>query len=121
MRQTWLRSALVGVAATLADLVALAVLVDIVGLHPQAANVPALAAGVLVQFLGNKLIAFRDRSPAWLAQGAQFAVVEAGAFALNALLFAALVAALPYLAARLVGSALVYALYSYPLWRRIFA
>jgi putative flippase GtrA len=111
----------VGVAATLADLLALAVLCDVMGLPPRAANVPALVVGVLVQFVGNKLFAFRDRSRAWLAQGARFALVEAGAFALNALVFAVLVGALPYLAARLVGTALVYALYSYPLWRRIFA
>ena len=108
-----------GVVATLADLLALAVLVDVCGLAPQAANVPALAVGVAVQFLGNKVVAFRNQSPAWLEQGARFAVVEAGAFALNALAFAALATVAPYWAARLVGSALVYFLYSLPLWRRV--
>jgi putative flippase GtrA len=111
----------VGVAATLADLATLAVLCDVLGLPPRAANVPALVVGVVVQFVGNKLFAFRDRSPAWLEQGARFVLVEAGAFALNALAFAVLCTALPYIAARLVGTALVYALYSYPMWRRIFA
>jgi len=111
----------VGVAATVADLLALALLVDVGGLAPRAANVPALVAGVLVQFLGNKLVAFRDRSRDWLGQGARFAAVEAGAFVLNAVAFTVLVGALPYWAARLVGTALVYFLYSYPLWGRVFA
>jgi putative flippase GtrA len=115
------RSAIVGVVATLADLLALAILVDVLGVAAQAANVPALLVGVVVQFVGNKLVTFRDGSPAWLEQAARFAAVEAGAFALNALAFAALALVVPYWAARLCGSALVYFLYSYPLWRRVFA
>ncbi len=114
------KSALVGLAATAVDLVALAVLIDGLGLAPEAANVPALVLGLCAQFLGNKLVAFDDRSRAWLGQGVRFAAVEIGALVLNAALFHVLVGALPYLAARVVGSAAVYFLYSYPLWGRIF-
>jgi putative flippase GtrA len=79
------RSGAVGVAATLVDLAALSLLVDAAGLTPTMANVPALVLGLIVQFAGNKVLAFRDRSPDILPQGAWFLVVEAGAFALNAL------------------------------------
>lgn len=114
------RSALVGLAATAADMLALVVLVQVLGLPPTVANVPALLAGVAVQFFGNKHFAFRDPSRDHVRQGALFAVVEAGALLLNALAFHVLVQALPYPVARAVGSALVYFVYSYPLWGRIF-
>jgi putative flippase GtrA len=116
------RSALVGGAATVADLLALVVLVQLLGVPATIANVPALIAGVVVQFFGNKLFAFRDRSRDYARQGALFAAVEAGALLLNALAFHLLVTVtpLPYLAARALGSALVYFVYSYPLWGRIF-
>jgi putative flippase GtrA len=73
---TVLRSAAVGVLATAADLVALAVLVDGVGLSPRLANLPALAIGIAVQFAGNKWFAFGDRSPDWARQGARIATTS---------------------------------------------
>jgi putative flippase GtrA len=116
------KSAVVGGVATLADLLALVVLVQVAGLPATVANVPALIAGLLVQFFGNKLFAFEDRSRDYARQGALFAAVEVGALLLNALAFHLLVTVtpLPYPAARAVGSALVYFVYSYPLWGRIF-
>ena len=120
--RTLLRSAGVGLAATLADLVALMVLVSGLGLPATVANVPALLVGVAVQFFGNKLYAFQDRSRDWAGQGARFAVIEAGALLLNALAFHLLVTLtpLPYPVARAGSSALVYMAYSYPLWGRLF-
>jgi putative flippase GtrA len=116
------RSALVGVAATLIDLATLAFLVEIVGLRPEIANVPALLLGVATQFFGNKWFAFQDRSREHVRQGAKFALIETGALLLNALIFQLFVTrtVLPYPVARLVGQALVYFGYSYPLWGRIF-
>jgi hypothetical protein len=132
------RGGLVGVAATAADLAALAFLVEVAGLDPRIANIPALAAGILAQFAGSKLFTFRDRSPAcyasrvdraatpprhgeWLRQGALFSAVEAGALILNALLFHLLVTwGAGYGTARIAGSALVYFGFSLPLWSRIF-
>jgi putative flippase GtrA len=123
--RTLARSAVVGIAATVVDLLALLVLVQVVGLPPEVANVPALAFGVIAQFVGNKIFAFRcrDARPRVLAaQTGLFAAVEAGALVLNALAFHLLVASLhvPYPAARLVGSSVVYFGYSYPLWGKIF-
>jgi putative flippase GtrA len=117
-----LRSGGVGVVATVVDLVLLVTLTEVVGLSPMAANLPALSGGLLVQFFGNKFFAFGDHSRDYARQGAQFALVEAGAFSLNALLFhvALSLTLLPYAAVRVVCSAVVYLGYSFPLWRWIF-
>ena len=122
MSRTLLRAVVVGVGATLVDLGALWLLVNIFDWPPTAANVPALLVGAAAQFVGCKLFAFECRSPRVVRQGGQFALVEAGALVLNALLFHLFVTAtpIPYPAARLLGSTLVYFGYSYPLWRRIF-
>jgi len=121
---TFLRSAGVGALSTLADLGALFILVQWARLKPALANVPALLAGVSIQFLGNKLFAFgnQSRGRALLRQGGQFALIETGALALNALSFQLLVAqaGLPYLLARVLSSAAVYLGYSFPLWNRLF-
>ncbi|MCA9624494.1 MAG: GtrA family protein [Myxococcales bacterium] len=116
------KSALVGVVATLADLAMLALLVEVIGIAPRLASAPALLLGVLVQFLGNKVFAFEDRSRAWARQGLLFGLVEIGALALNALLFDRLVAltGIPYLPARLLVGGTVYFGFSLPLWSRIF-
>ncbi len=111
-----------GAGATLVDLGALWLLVNVLEWPATAANVPALLLGVVAQFLGAKLFAFECRSRDVVRQGGQFLLVEAGAFALNAILFHVIVTATPiaYPVARLIGSSVVYFGYSYPLWRRIF-
>jgi len=116
------RSAIIGVAATVTDLASLYLLVDVLGLSPVMANVPALLVGLLVQFFGNKYFAFEDHSKQLVKQGMLFGLVEIGALAFNAGAFHALIhmTALPYLAVRVIASALVYFLFSYPLWRLIF-
>ncbi|TNF27834.1 MAG: GtrA family protein [Deltaproteobacteria bacterium] len=121
-RRTFSRSALVGVVATLVDVLALSILVDVLGVEPAVANLPALSLGLAVQFFGNKYFAFNDRSRDFLRQGALFGVVEVGAFALNLVAFhlLAVTAGLPVQLARLIGSAAVYFGFSYPLWGRIF-
>jgi putative flippase GtrA len=102
------RSAGVGVVATICDLATLVILVRGLGLAPTVANLPALAVGVLVQFAGNKWFAFESaaRGRTLAAQGIKFAVVEAGALFWNALAFHVLVTAtqLPNPLARLAGS-----------------
>jgi putative flippase GtrA len=117
-----LRSAGVGALATVVDLIALALLVSGAGLSPRLASLPALALGIAVQFVGNKLFAFADRSPQWARQGAQFLAVEALGFVLNLLLFdfAITVTPLPYLAARMLSTSIVYFAVCLPLWSRIF-
>jgi putative flippase GtrA len=117
-----IRSAVVGIGATLVDLATLALLVEVVGVRPEIANVPALVLGLAAQFLGNKFFAFRDKSTEHVKQGAAFALVETGALLLNALIFHLLVTrtSLPYPLARVAGQSLVYFGFSYPLWGRIF-
>lgn len=116
------KSAGVGAVATVVDLAVLALLVDALGVSPRAASIPALASGVAVQFMGNKLFAFQDRTRAWLTQGGQFAGVEALGFGLNVVLFDAIVSrtALPYIAVRCFTTAVVYFGFCLPLWSRIF-
>lgn len=118
-----MRSGAVGVVATIVDVLMLVLLVDGLGMPAPWANLPALSLGLLVQFAGNKYFAFEDRSSDRLVrQGTLFALVETGAFALNALAFHLLVtmAGTPYLVARALGSAGVYFAFSYPLWGLIF-
>jgi len=118
----FVRSAGVGALATGVDLVALALLVSAFGLSPRAASLPALGLGITVQFVGNKLFAFGDRSARWVEQGARFLAVEALGFTLNLLLFDLAVThtPLPYLVARMLSTSLVYFAVCLPLWSRIF-
>jgi putative flippase GtrA len=117
-----MRSSAVGVFATLSDVTTLLLLVYVGGLREDLANIPSLIPGLLVMFFGNKYFAFEDRSRQVLRQGGRFLFVEAWAFALNAMLFHLLVreAAVPFLAARLMGTAVVYLAFSFPLWTFIF-
>jgi putative flippase GtrA len=118
-----LRSSVVGMVATLTDLVALTILVEVARLPARMASLPALILGVAIQFVGNKLFAFRDRSPAWLEQAAAFALVESLGVAANFLLFdlAMALGTLPYLPVRMVTTFVVYFGVCLPLWGRIFA
>jgi len=117
-----LRSAGVGILATVVDLAALAILVSGFGVSPHVASMPALALGIAIQFVGNKLFAFADPSRAWVKQGAQFLGVEALGFVANIVLFdlALRLTHLPYLPLRLVTTNLVYFAICLPLWSRIF-
>lgn len=119
-----LRSAGVGAVATAVDLLALALLSGPAGLGTRAASPFALVAGLSVQFLGNKLVAFGDRSPRWGRQAAWFLGVEALGLAANGLAFDAIVRAAPaapWPVVRLLVQAAVYWGLCLPLWSRIFA
>ena len=104
------------------DLLELFLLVDAAGLSAQQANVPALLAGALAQFLANKYLAFQDYSRAFLRQGFLYALTEGVTLLLNAVGFQLLVAftPTPYLLARILVSFVVFALWSFPVWRKIF-
>ena len=119
---TFIRSALVGIVATVVDVGALALLIHVAGLTPVQANVPALVLGVVIQYLGNKYIAFGDPSRNHLRQGGLFLLVEAGTMLLNVLGFHLLVTLtpLPYYVVRPVVTLAVYCGFSFPLWTRIF-
>jgi putative flippase GtrA len=117
-----LRSMGVGAIATAVDFGLLALLVSGLGVDPRLASAPALALGVVAQFVGNKLVAFRDHSRAWLRQGALFFAVEALGFAANLVLYDLAMRATsgPYLLVRLVTTNVVYFGLCLPLWARIF-
>jgi putative flippase GtrA len=116
------RSALVGGGATLIDFAALGALTAL-GLSARLASPPALLLGLLAQFVGNKLFAFRDRSSRWAEQSLAFAGVECVALVANLGLFDLLVGVggLPWWLARVLATACVYWLICLPAWSRIFA
>lgn len=117
------RSAAVGVVATVLDFGVLLLLVTGLGVPPRLASLPALALGIGAQFLGNKWLAFRDPSPAWLRQASLFLVVEGLGLVANWVIFDRLLVwtPLPYLVCRVLSTSLVYFAICLPLWARIFA
>ena len=117
------RSAAVGLAATVLDFGVLSLLVTGLGVPARLASLPALALGISVQFIGNKWLAFRDPSPAWLRQAGLFLAVEGLGLLANLVAFDRLLAwtPLPYLACRVISTSLVYFALCLPLWARIFA
>lgn len=124
----FLASGAVGVVATAVDLFSLTFLIEVLALGPQLANLPALALGAIVQFVGSRGLVFRASAGdflarnSWLAQGAGFSVVELGTLALNGVVFSLLMATglCPYVIARVVSTFLVFAGFSFPLWRCVF-
>lgn len=116
------RSLGVGAVASVVDMAVLAVLVSGLHLPSQLANVPALVAGALVQFLGCRHLVFGASNGALRRQLAGFVATEAGTLALNGLAFHLLVTLtpVPYPLARLLGTFLVFVSFSFPLWTRVF-
>jgi putative flippase GtrA len=119
---TLARSSTVGVFATLTDLTTLFLLISVVGLPAEVANVPSLLPGLVVMFFGNKYFAFEDRSRQVVKQGMRFLFVEAWAFVINAMFFHLLVREgnLQFMLARLLGTFVVYIGFSFPFWTFIF-
>ena len=120
-----LRSFVAGAGATLVDLAVLAFLVSLMHVDPRIANVPALVAGGVVNFLGNRHFAFRAANGDLGKQAVGYGAVEIVALVLNGVLFDVAMRSLPshpdwYAAVRLVTSHLVFLAWSYPLWRFVF-
>ncbi len=116
------KSLLVGGVATVADFAALALLVEVAHLRETTANVPALCVGAVVQFLGCRHLVFQAARGHLGRQLAGFAVVELATLALNGVAFHLLVtlAQAPYWLARPLGTFVVFAGFSYPLWKWVF-
>jgi putative flippase GtrA len=119
---SFVRAMLVGLVATAVDLTTLAILVEGAHVSPAAANVPALLVGLAVQFFGCRLVVFPEGARSLRAQLTGFLVAEAGTLALNALSFHLLVTLTraPYALARPVGQLVVFVMFSFPAWRRVF-
>jgi|HubBroStandDraft_6_1064221.scaffolds.fasta_scaffold465451_2 putative flippase GtrA len=126
---TFLRSAVTGGAATLADLAVIAFAVGVLHASPAAANVPALLVGAVIQFFGNRSFAFRAQGGAAGAlhrQAALFALTEAVTMVLNGALYHAVathlvLSATGAVVARAITTNLVFVGWSYPVWKRVFA
>ncbi|MCC7537640.1 MAG: GtrA family protein [Deltaproteobacteria bacterium] len=122
---TFAKSALTGAIATLVDFAILLFLVEILHVAPALANVPALIGGAVAQFVGNRHFAFAARGAQradWRRQAVLFVLAEGLTLALNALAFHVLAIWLrvPYALARPVGTFVVFACVSYPIWRWVF-
>lgn len=132
MQPMWLREGLrllraggAGLAATLVDLAVLTLLVAVLHVEPRAASFPALLAGGLANFIGNRHFAFRAQEGSLRRQAVGYTLVELVALGLNALLYDLVLRTMPgaghaYWLVRLVTSHVVFLTWSYPLWRRVF-
>jgi putative flippase GtrA len=130
-RKLWqlLRAGIAGLAATGTDLATLALLVSVFHADARIASVPALVAGGVVNFLGNRHFAFRAR-PGRAGdigkQAAGYTAVELVALMLNGLAYDTVLRLVPgarnvYWLVRLATSHAVFLGWSYPLWRHVFA
>ncbi|HHH10555.1 MAG TPA: GtrA family protein [Sorangium sp.] len=122
---TFVRSALTGGAATSADVLTLALCISAFGVDPRVANVPSLLVGATVQFVGNRHFAFRAKQGSLKRQLGGFFLAETVALVLNGALYDLAAAHISLtgssaVALRLIVSATVFLLWSYPLWRRVF-
>jgi putative flippase GtrA len=107
------------------DLGVLALLVSVFHVDARAASIPALIAGGVANFLGNRHFAFRATQGSLARQAALYTVVEVIALALNGLLYDTVLRIVPhahdaYWLVRLATSHAVFLCWSYPLWRRVF-
>jgi putative flippase GtrA len=119
------RAGAAGIVATLVDLGVLALLVSAFHVDVRLASVPALLAGGVVNFVGNRWFAFRATSGSLVKQAAGYTVVELVALIFNALLFDVVLRVFPivriaYAVVRLVTSNVVFLGWSLPMWRRVF-
>jgi putative flippase GtrA len=119
------RSGAAGAGASIADLVLLTCLVQLGGLSPRAASVPALITGGVVMFFGQKYVAFRGRGTSMARELLLFTVVQIGGLVLTGLLFDFALRLAPslthyYVVVRLITTNLVWLFYSFPLWHWVF-
>ncbi len=121
-----LRAGAAGIAATAVDVGTLALLVSVFHVDARVASIPALVAGGVANFVGNRYFAFRAKDGDFAKQALGYTAVEVVALALNGVLYdLALrtfpVAAHAYWLVRLITSHAVFLAWSYPLWRKVFA
>jgi putative flippase GtrA len=119
---TFLRSAGVGLVATTVTMIVLFGMVEGIGTSETAANAPSYLAGLGVQYLGNKYLAFQEPSPSHRRQAPRFMAVELVALVLNLVGYHLVVVytPVPYWVTRLLVSAVVYVGWQFPMWGRIF-
>jgi putative flippase GtrA len=109
-----------GAAATVIDMGLLVLLVER-GMPVPAAAFIGAAAGAVVGFALNKLVAFRDRSRITTRQLARFGIVAVATALLMALAMdvVAVKLGVPYVLAKVICSVAVFAGWTYPAQRRL--
>ena len=120
-----IRAGAAGIFATAIDLLVLTVLVSGFHVSAEVANVPALVAGGVANFAGNRWFAFRAHQGSLPKQALGYTVVEIVALAGNGWLFALAMHLFPqashvYWLVRLVTTHVVFLAWSYPLWCLVF-
>jgi putative flippase GtrA len=118
----FVRSLLVGGAATIVDFAVLIMCARALGLDPTLAKMLAFLAGAWVQFVGNKHFTFKARGGDTRRQAVLFALAETITFGLHAVCFTLLVKGLsvPLELANAIVGFCVYAGFSYPMWKWVF-
>jgi len=109
-----------GAVGTAVDVSVLVLMVQH-GVAIAAAAFCAATAGAATNFAMNKYVAFRDRSPITGRQVLRFGVVAVAAATLMALAMqlVAVELGVPYLLAKLICAAVVFAAWTYPAQRRL--
>ena len=109
-----------GAVATAVDVSALVLMVQR-GAPVAAAAFTGAALGAVVNFVLNKYVAFRDRSPITGPQLARFGLVAVATAALlaGAMHLVAVVLGVPVLLAKLMCAVVVFAVWTYPAQRRL--
>ena len=113
----------VGAIATVVSMGLLIGLVKYLHYSPHAANIPSMAVGSIIQFLGQRSLVFSaSKDGSAFQQGLLFFLAELGTFFLNTFGFDAVVTHLGinYVIARLGVTTLVYLGFSFPVWHLIF-
>jgi putative flippase GtrA len=120
-----LRAGLAGLFATGADILTLSLLVAAGHWPPRSASLPALFVGAIVNFIGNRDYVFRARAGSVTKQALGYATVELVALALNGLAYDTVLRLVPeasrfFWLVRLCTTNLVFLVWSYPLWSKVF-
>lgn len=123
--KTLLRSTLAGGAATAVDLLVLFLCIQVLGWSPRVASVPALLAGGVVNFHGNRTFAFRATGGSLPRQATLFILSELVTLALNGIVYDLAVRTLHpgtggAMVIRLVTQNIVFLAWSFPIWRMVF-
>jgi putative flippase GtrA len=116
------RALLVGACATASDVLVFTLVHRALEVSAPWARGPALAAGALVQFVGNRAFTFRATAGDVRRHARRFFTFELGAYLANLVIFRYLVRWITVVPAELVtflGTFLVFALYSYPVRRLV--
>jgi putative flippase GtrA len=116
------RAAIVGSGATAIDFIVLTSCIRVAGLAPTVARIPALIAGAMFQFFGNRKFAFRAQAGSLSRQAKLFVAAELVTLLLNFSLFRWLVPRVSFLPpelASLLGTFIIFVTFAYPMRRLV--